>query len=69
MSRQPEIRLTAGQITAIGNSQVSLVQVPDWNLEYIEYPPGEMEDYRSALWHGRVRIVKITKKRIYFEPK
>ena len=63
----PEITRYHGLITAVGNCPVRVVSLPDWSLDYIEYPPGEMEDYRYALQHGRVKIARVTKQRIYFE--
>jgi len=65
----PEVSFYKGQINAVGKSPVKIVQVPDWELDYIEVPAEELVDYRVAIGHERARIIKVTKTRIYFEPK
>jgi len=62
----PKITRYHGLITFVGDCSVRVVSLPDWPLEYIEYPPGEMENYRYALQHERVNIARVTSKRIYF---
>ena len=56
-----------GQIVQVEDAQVRVPNLPDWSLEYIEYPQGEMPKYRDALMKERVKIVKVTDQRIYFE--
>ena len=55
-----------GFITLVGGATVRTLPLPDWSLEYIEFPPGEMPKYRTALMRARVTIVKVTTSRIYF---
>ena len=62
-----EIERYHGIIVGVGGIKTKTPNLPDWDLSYVEYPPGEMEVYRNALQHERVRIAKVTKQRIYFE--
>ena len=62
-----EITRYHGSVVAVGKQPVLVVHLPDWSLLYIEYPAGEMEDYRNAIHREHISIVKVTKKRIYFE--
>ncbi|MBA7661945.1 hypothetical protein ES703_69965 [subsurface metagenome] len=55
-----------GFITLVGGATVKTLPLPDWSLEYIEFPPGEMPEYRKALMQERVKIVQVTDSRIYF---
>lgn len=55
-----------GIIVAVGGVSTRTVNLPDWELSYVEYPPGQMEEYRDALMKERARIVKVTKQRVYF---
>lgn len=68
--KKPEITRSYGIITRVGNAMVKEPNLPDWSLNYIQYPPGEKEVYRDVILRERdVRIVKVTKQRIYFEPR
>lgn len=62
-----EVRRYHGHIVEVGDSVVKVTSLPDWSLNYLEFPPGKMEEYRAALMHERVILVKVTKQRIYFE--
>lgn len=62
-----EVERYHGQIVQVGDFPVRVVVLPDWGLEYIEYPKGEMPKYRDALMRQRVKIRKVTSQRIYFE--
>lgn len=62
-----EIERYHGIIVAVGGIKTKVPNLPDWDLSYVEYPPGRMEEFRGALMRARVRIVKVTKQRIYFE--
>ena len=65
---EPErVKRYHGQIVEVGDAQVRTVVLPDWGLEYIEFPEGEMPKYRSALMRERVKIRQVTGRRIYFE--
>lgn len=68
--KKPEIIRLHGIIIRVGNSMVKEPNLPDWSLNYIDYPTGEKEVYRDVILRERdVRIVKVTKQRIYFEPR
>lgn len=56
-----------GFIVRVGEAKVKVVNLPDWELNYIEFPPGQKVQYRDALMRERVRIVKVTQQRIYFQ--
>lgn len=62
-----EITRYHGHIVAIGDCQVKVLGLPDWVINYIEYPTGEMPEYRLALVRAKASIVKVTDTRIYFE--
>lgn len=62
-----EVERYHGFITKVGESTVKSVNLPDWSLDYVEVPPYAMPDYRTALMQARMRIVKVSKMRIYFE--
>jgi len=64
---EAEIKRYHGQIVQVGEYTVKVVALPDWELDYIEYPKGEMPKYRDALMRERVKIRKVTSQRIYFE--
>ena len=65
--KMPEIERYHGIIVAVGGINTKSPSLPDWNLSYVEYPPGQMAEYRGALMKARVSIVKVTDRRIYFE--
>jgi hypothetical protein len=62
-----KIELYHGMIVKVGEVNVKDLSLPDWNLCYIEYPTDQMAEYRRALMQPRVRLVRVTNKRIYFE--
>ena len=62
-----EIERYHGIIVAVGGIKTKTPSLPDWDLSYVEYPPGQMPAYRQALMKARVRIVRVTDRRIYFE--
>lgn len=62
-----EIERRAGYVTRVGPIVVKTVMLPDWTLDFIEYPEGSMAEYRDELMGQKVKIVKVTKERIYFE--
>ena len=61
-----EIVRVAGFIIKMGTATVHSVALPDWSLDYIEFPQGEMSKYRRALMQARKQIIKVTDSRIYF---
>jgi len=61
-----EIKRHYGIIVEVGGIMTKDVNLPDWGLSYVEYPPGQMEKYRDALMRGRIKIVKVTRQRVYF---
>jgi len=61
-----KIERYSGFITLVGDATVKSLNLPDWSIDYIEFPPGEMPEYRRALLQARVTIVKVTESRIYF---
>lgn len=67
MAKAPEIKRYHGVIIEVGEFRVKVPNLPDWSLVYIQYPPGEKEAYRDAIQQERVKIIKVTKERIYFE--
>lgn len=62
-----EIKRYHGFIVQVGDVKVKTLLLPDWSLEYIEFPQGEMPEYRSALMKEHIKITKVTDRRIYFE--
>ena len=62
-----KIERLSGFIVSINDSGVRSLSLPDWSVDYIEFPEGEMSGYRQALTKARVTIVKVTSTRIYFE--
>ncbi|MBA7704795.1 hypothetical protein ES703_113613 [subsurface metagenome] len=62
-----EIERYHGIIVGVGGIKTKTPLLPDWDLSYVEYPPGQMPIYRQALMKARVRIVRVTDRRIYFE--
>ena len=62
-----EIERYHGIIVAVGGINTKTPNLPDWELSYVEYPPGQMREYRDALMKARVSIVRVTDSRIYFE--
>jgi len=62
-----EIERYHGIIVAVGGINTKSIILPDWDLSYVEFPPGQMPEYRGALSREQVRIVRVTDMRIYFE--
>jgi len=62
-----EIERYHGIIVAVGGINTKTTMLPDWELSYVEYPSGQMTEYRDALMKARVSIVRVTDMRIYFE--
>lgn len=62
-----EIERYHGIIVAVGGINTKTPNLPDWDLSYVEYPPGQMKEFRSALMKARVNIARVTDQRIYFE--
>jgi len=62
-----EVERHYGMVVAVGGINTKGPQLPDWELSYVEYPPGRMKEFRNALMKARVRIVKVTDRRVYFE--
>lgn len=62
-----EIERYHGIIVAIGGIDTKSLSLPDWELSYVEYPQGQMSQYRQALIKARVYIARVTDRRIYFE--
>ena len=61
-----EIERYHGIIVGIGGKSTKTLMLPDWDLSYVEYPPGQMKGFRSALMKARVNIAQVTDMRIYF---
>jgi hypothetical protein len=66
-TKMPEIERYHGIIVAVGGINTKSLSLPDWDLSYVEFPPGQMREYRNALMKARVRIARVTDRRIYFE--
>ena len=62
-----EIERYHGRIVKVGEVNVKALMLPDWDLVYIEYPPGQMAEYRRALMKAHTRLTMVTDERIYFE--
>jgi hypothetical protein len=62
----PKIERYQGLIVKVGAQVVKAVNLPDWDLLYITYPEGKMDEYRTALTRGFGKIERVTKSRIYF---
>lgn len=62
-----EIERYYGIIVAVGGINTKSPNLPDWDISYVEYPPGKMEEFREALMKALVGIVRVTDQRIYFE--
>lgn len=62
-----EIERYHGIIVAVGGINTKSPNLPDWDISYVEYPPGQMKEFREPLMKARVSIVKVTDRRIYFE--
>ena len=62
-----EIERYHGIIVAVGGIKTKDPGLPDWALSYVEYPPGQMPQYRDALMKEHVKIRQVTGQRIYFE--
>jgi len=61
-----EIERYHGIIVKVGEVNVKDLSLPDWDLSYVEFPQGQMVEYRKALMSARVLIAQVTDKRIYF---
>jgi len=62
-----EIGRKAGFIVNIGGCVVKTIVLPDWSLQYIEFPAGQMKEYRAAiLKQEELTLERVTKSRIYF---
>ena len=61
-----EIERYHGIIVGVGGINTKTLNLPDWDLSYVQYPPGQMKEYREALMKARVSITKVTDMRIYF---
>lgn len=55
-----------GVLTGIDNTPIKDLNLPDWELQYIEYKDKDAT-YQSLRRNG-YKIVKVTKSRIYFMP-
>lgn len=64
-----EIERYHGIIVRVGGINTKTPNLPDWDISYVQYPPGRMKEYRDALMKARVSIVRVTDMRIYFEQK
>ena len=62
-----EIERHYGMIVAVGGINTKTPSLPDWDISYVEYPPGQMKEFRAALMKARVNIVRVTDMRIYFQ--
>ena len=62
-----EIHRYHGLIVQVGEAQVKTVTLPDWGLDFVEFSEGEARKYRDALMRARVKIRKVTSRRVYFE--
>ena len=62
-----EIERYHGIIVGVGGISTKTPSLPDWDISYVEYPPGQMKEFRDALMKARVSIVQVTDRRIYFE--
>lgn len=62
-----EIERYYGTIVTVGGVNTKSPNLPDWDISYVEYPPGQMEEFRGVLMKEHVRIVRVTEQRIYFE--
>jgi len=61
-----EIERYHGIIVKIGGISTKTLNLPDWDLSYVEYPPGQMKEYRDAMMKARLSIRQVTDRRIYF---
>ena len=43
-----EITRKQGLIIQVGPTRTKMVLLPDWDLSYVEFPPGEKSLYRDA---------------------
>lgn len=62
----PKVDRHEGAIIRVGDIWVQASPLPDWTLDYIEYPEGMLNQYRNALMREHVKIHKVTDRRIYF---
>ncbi len=61
-----EITRKQGLIIQVGPTRTKMVLLPDWDLSYVEFPPGEKRLYRDAFGGQGVSVQKVTNQRIYF---
>ncbi len=61
-----EIERYHGIIVGVGGINTKTLNLPDWDLSYVQYAPGQMKEYRGALMKARVSLVQVTAMRIYF---
>jgi hypothetical protein len=62
----PKVDRHQGLIIRVGDIWVQVAPLPDWSLNYIEYPEGMRDQYRTALMQEHVKIKQVTNRRIYF---
>ena len=62
-----EIERSHGIIVGVGGINTKTLNLPDWDISYVEYPPGKMKEYRDVLMKARVNITRVTDMRIYFD--
>ena len=67
IQKSKDIERYHGIIVAVKGIPTKSLSLPDWPLSYVEFPVGEMKEYRNILMKAHVRIVKVTESRIYFE--
>lgn len=61
-----EVERYHGIVVKVGNIPTKTLNLPDWDLSYVQYPPGKMAEYRDALIKAKVRVEHVTDMRIYF---
>lgn len=66
MDEAASIERYKGVIVKVGRATVYSAGFPDWSLDYVGFPSGQMPAYRKALMQARVTIEKVTDQRIYF---
>ena len=65
-NQEVQIERYQGIIVGVGGTPTKTLNLPDWDLSYVEFPEGKMKEYRTAMIKARVRIVKVTKERVYY---
>jgi len=61
-----DIERLSGLIVKVKGKNVYEPNLPDWSLSYVKID-NDMAELRRLLMGARVKIVKITEERIYFE--